>query len=124
MEYKTTHTFSAPKTNKTLVNRIDLVSDFEKNIIRRKVHQFFFTNELPTRDNILMEVNNDPDIPNFKTLTFHKLLMKLNLKYQKRERNSLLINRDEIVLWRRYFLKKLGLIEMSIEKSIIWTRLG
>jgi len=123
MEYKTTHTFSAPKTNKTLVNRIDFVSDFEKNI-RRKVHQFFFTNELPTRDNILMEVNNDPVIPNFKTLTFHKLLMKLNLKYQKCERNSLLINRDEIVLWRRYFLKKLGLIEMSIEKSIIWTRLG
>lgn len=84
-----------------------MIDDFDKNAIRRKVHQFFFRNEIPTVDSVLREVNADNDLPKFKRTTFYKLLKKLNFKFEKRGRKSLLIDRDEITIWRRDYLKKI-----------------
>lgn len=106
-EYKETHTFSAPKRKLTYKKYIDSIDDFDKNAIRRKVHQFFFRNELPTIDKVLREVNDDPDLPDFKRTTFYKLIKELNFKFQSRGRNSMLLDRNEIVLWRREYLVKI-----------------
>lgn len=106
-EYTTNHKFSAPKTNQNRKKIVDLVDDFSRNAIRRIVHQYFFRNELPTLDKVLKDINDTPDLPNFKRTTFYRLLKSLNFTYQKRGRNSLLLDRDEIVLWRREYLKKI-----------------
>ena len=97
-EYKSNKHFSAPKTNQNRKNIIDLLDDADKNAIRRKVHAFYFKNELPTIDEVLSEVNNDPQLPNFKRTSLYKLMKKINFKYQRRGRNSMLIDKDEIVL--------------------------
>lgn len=104
-EYRTTGRFSAPKTNQNRNNSISAVDDFDRNAIRRKIHEFFFRNELPTIDKVLNIVNADPDLPNFKRSTFHKFLKTLNFKHERRGRNSVLLDKEEIVLWRRTYLK-------------------
>ncbi|CAH1957897.1 unnamed protein product [Acanthoscelides obtectus] len=64
-------------------------------------------NEIPTIDKILKQVNDDEDLPNFKRSTFHKLLKELDFRFLKRGRNSLLIEKEEIVIWRREYLRKI-----------------
>lgn len=56
-------------------------------------------------DNVLKSVNEDDDLPNFKRTTFQKLLKKLQIKYLKRSRKSALIEKREIVRWRRNYLQ-------------------
>lgn len=107
IEYKTKHEFSEPKTNQNRKQIVESVDDFDRNAIRRKVHQYFFRNELPTLEKVLRDVNDDLQLPNFKRTTFYKLLKSLNFKYEKRGRNSMLLERDEIVVWRREYLKKI-----------------
>ncbi|XP_072383841.1 uncharacterized protein [Diabrotica undecimpunctata] len=106
-EYKTTNKLTAPKTNKNRKIKLDNVDEFTRNAIRRIVHQFFFKNEIPTVDKILNQINSDPDLPNFKRTSFHLLLKKLKFQFQRRGRNSMLTERDDIRIWRREFLKKI-----------------
>lgn len=106
-EYKQCHKFSEPKRKLHYKNICDTVEECYKNAIRRKVHQFFFRNELPSVDKVLKDVNDDPLLPTFKRTTFYKLLKSLNFKFKTRGRNSLLLDKDEIVLWRREYLQKI-----------------
>ncbi|VEN37080.1 unnamed protein product, partial [Callosobruchus maculatus] len=55
-EYRTRHSFAAPLTNQNRKRCIDLVDHGDTSAIRRKVHQLFFRNELPTIDKVLKEV--------------------------------------------------------------------
>lgn len=69
-----------------------------------KFTSFFFRNEIPTIDKVLRVVNDDADLPNFSRSTFYKLLKHLKFQYKKRGRNSILMDREEIVRWRREYL--------------------
>jgi hypothetical protein len=40
---------------------------------QRKVHGFFFKNELLTMDKVLQSVNSDSDLPNFSSFTLYRL---------------------------------------------------
>ena len=106
-EYKCNHSLSEPKSYPKRKKMTEAVDDFDRTAIRRKVHTYFFRNELPTIDKILKEVNDDTDLPNFKRTTFYKLLKELDFRFLKRGRNSLLIEREEIVVWRRDYLRKI-----------------
>lgn len=103
-EYKDTHVLSAPKTNHNRKSTLDFV---DKNSIRSTVHEFFFNNDFPTLDKALKKVNDDTALPNFKRTTFYKLLKKLNFNIQRCGKNNVLIDRDEIILWRRDYLRKI-----------------
>ncbi|CAH2013297.1 unnamed protein product [Acanthoscelides obtectus] len=106
-QYTKNHTFSEPMTSKHRKSIVKSLDEADKHAIRRKVHEFFFRNEIPTIDKVLQEVNGDTTLPNFKRSTFHALLKHLNFKWKKRGRNSLLLDREEIVLWRRDYLTKI-----------------
>lgn len=106
-EYRERRTLSEPKKIQNRKSTVELICDFDKNAIRRKVHGFFFKNEIPTIDKVLQAVNEDGDLPNFKRTTSYKLLKSLNFKYEKRGRNSLLIDRDDIIVWMREYLEKI-----------------
>lgn len=56
---------------------------------------------------VLEAVNEDDDLPNFKRATFQKIINDLNFKYQKRGVNSFLTDRDDVILWRRNYLRKI-----------------
>ena len=102
-EHKTTGELNSPSKTKSRPNTIlTETDDFTKTAIRRKIHNFYFENSIPTIDRILAAVNEDPDLPNFKRTTLYKLF-----KYQKRERNSCLLERSDIVLWRRNYIRSI-----------------
>lgn len=98
---------SSPKNKKSRVAAVDKLDEFTKCAIRRKVHEFFFKNEQPTINKILSAVNNDKDLPDFKRSTLYKLLKSLNFKFHERRRNMFICDRDDIVVWRRNYLRKI-----------------
>jgi len=54
-----------------------------------------------------MAVNEDESLPNFKRSSFHKLLRSMNFVYKKKQRNCALLERNDIVSWRRRYLDKI-----------------
>lgn len=88
-----------------LRNRLTKYNDFELCCIRRKVHQFYLRNEIPTARKVLCEVNNDEDLPNFTLRTFQRLLKNMGFEYRRRQRNSALIDREDLIIWRRKYLR-------------------
>lgn len=105
LEYKRNKTVSSPNKTKKFKNVKDKVDDFDKYAIRRKVHQFWFNRELPTLDKVLTVINEDEDLPNFSRATLHRLLRFMEFEFIKRGRNSAMIEKIEIVLWRRNYLE-------------------
>lgn len=85
---------------------LDNIDDFVKSAIRAKVHQFFFDNIPPTVDKLLCAVNEDSDLPNFKRTTIYNLLLDIGMKYVKRSEVNVIVDRDDIVLWRRRYLRQ------------------
>jgi hypothetical protein len=73
------------------------VDEFERNAIRRKVHDFFFGHELPTIDKVLAAVNEDKVLGTYRRTTFYNLLKELHSKYVRRGRDSMLTDRDNII---------------------------
>ncbi|KAH7935614.1 hypothetical protein HPB52_010547 [Rhipicephalus sanguineus] len=68
--------------------------------LRSCVHDFFRRNEIPTVEKITNEFSNRMDLPSLKRCAVRRLLAEIGFKYEKRCRNSLLIDRDDIVEWR------------------------
>lgn len=85
----------------------DKYDDFTKSAIRSKIHQFFIRNELPTVKKILAEINGDDDLPNFSRSTLQRLLKVMKFKYVSRSGRAIIIDRDDIVLWRRKYLRSI-----------------
>lgn len=104
-----------PSPRKTILDSIDTL---DLGAIRRKVHGFYFNNELPTIDKVLQACNDDETLPNFKRSTFYKVMKKLKLKYATRCRKSGLIDRQEIVLWRIKYLNTI--LKMRNEGKTIY----
>lgn len=95
----------SPKKTKQRVNIVDKVDDFTKYAIRRIVHNFFSRNEIPTLDKILKKISDDGTLGTFKRSTLYKILKNIGFKFNKRGRNSLLLDRDDIFFWRRNYLR-------------------
>lgn len=95
----------SPKKTKLRVKIVDKVDDFTKCAIRRIVHNFFSRNEIPTLDKILKKTSDDGTLGIFKRSTLHKILKNIGFKFNKRGRNSLLLDRDDIFFWRRNYLR-------------------
>ncbi|KAL4112080.1 hypothetical protein QTP88_015928 [Uroleucon formosanum] len=104
-EYKNEKTVRSPDKTKIRATFKEKIDDFERDAIRRKVHEFWFRKQLPTLDKILIAVNEDPDLNTYKRSTLHLIVRDLNFVYVKRGRNSALIEREDIVLWRTKYIE-------------------
>ncbi|KAF0761570.1 DDE 3 domain-containing protein [Aphis craccivora] len=104
-EYKNEKTVRSPEKTKIRATFKEKIDDFERDAIRRKVHEFWFRKQLPTLDKILIAVNEDPDLNTYKRSTLHLIVRDLNFVYVKRGRNSALIEREDIVLWRTKYIE-------------------
>lgn len=107
--YKKDHIkgLKSPENKKKRPGMFEKIDNFSKCAIRRKVHEFFFRNERPTLEKVLSSVNDDIDLPNFKRTTFHGVLKKLGFVFSSRGRNMYLSDRDDIILWRRKYLRQI-----------------
>lgn len=112
-EYKTKGTISSPNKRKIRETIIQKTDDFDQNAIRQKVHSFWFNREIPTLNNILAAVNEDINLPNFSKTSLHRILKHLNFEYIKKNRNSALIERNDIVCWRQTYLNRIKHFRLS-----------
>ncbi|XP_060855619.1 uncharacterized protein LOC132933335 [Metopolophium dirhodum] len=103
-EYKRTGKVSSPMNKKKRPTVIDKVDDFDKDAIRQKIHAFWFRREIPTLTKIIQVVNDDPDLPNLTRTSFQRLLKSMQFEYTKRDRNSALTEREDLVTWRRSYI--------------------
>lgn len=109
-EYKNKGTItSISKITRIKKNAIDKIDNFQKSALRCKIHEFWFKGEVPTLKKIQLSINEDPKLPNLKRTTLYRVLKDLNFEYTKTKdhTNFVLIERDNIVKWRRNYLKSI-----------------
>jgi len=82
-------------------NKADLVS------IRQIIHAHYLRQEYPTAKKIKRALSKRQDLPNFKAETFRLLMEDLNFTHAQRRRKYVLIDRADIVKWRRTYLRKI-----------------
>ncbi|XP_008181501.1 uncharacterized protein LOC103307625 [Acyrthosiphon pisum] len=58
-------------------------------------------------------MNEDEKLPNFSRSSLRRILKHLNYEYLKKNRNSALIERNDIVCWRRKYLESLKHYRLS-----------
>lgn len=75
--------------------------------IRRHIHYFFFRNEIPNLEKITQRINDDDSLPQISSRVLKRTLHEMNFRFMKRSRKSALIEKEEIVLWRRKYISQL-----------------
>lgn len=103
-EYRSTNTVTSPNKKRNKSSLFDKIDDMDRNALRQKVHSFWLRRELPTIDKILIAVNKDPWLPNFKRTTLYSTIKKLDFVFEKRKRCSVLTEREDLIVWRRTYL--------------------
>lgn len=103
-DYNDTKTVTAPIPKRSRQSYIDQFGDFERNAVRRHVHQIWFRHEIPTMNKIHQAVSTDKSLPVISRTNLYHLLKKMDFRYTKRSRNSAMTERNEIVGWRRDYL--------------------
>ena len=54
---------------------------------------------------MLSAVNTDEDLPTYKRSTFHLILKQIGFDYVKRNQGSVIVDREDIIVWRRKHLR-------------------
>jgi len=103
-EYNSRKTVSSPSKTRNKQSLKDKLDDIQLNTVRRHIHSFWFNKTIPTLDKILQVVKDDDSLPDISRMNLQRLLKFMDFVYTKRSRNSALIEKDEIVLWRRRYL--------------------
>ncbi|CAI6346881.1 unnamed protein product [Macrosiphum euphorbiae] len=106
-EYKKKGTVSSPNKKKIRPTILEKVDSFDKQAIRRKIHGFWLNREVPTIQKMLIAINEDETLPNLKRSSFRKILKDLHFVYAKKSRNSALIEREDIIIWRGKYLDQI-----------------
>jgi len=106
-EYRNDKTIRSPDKTKIRATFKDKIDGFERDAIRRKVHEFWFRKQLPTLYKILIAVNEDPDLHTYRRSTLRMIIRDLNFVNVKCGRNSALIEREDIVLWRTKYIEEI-----------------
>ncbi|XP_077560887.1 uncharacterized protein LOC144175731 [Haemaphysalis longicornis] len=85
--------------------RSALYDSFTLNALRSCVRDFFHRNEVPTVAKITKEFSERIGDPSLKPWTVRRLLRETGFKRVKRSRNSLLLDREDILAWRHEYLR-------------------
>jgi len=98
-------TESSPKKKRSSwISPFGNIHDLDLNEFRQRVHSIWLRHELPTIDKILLEVNQDPSLPNFKRTGMYNIIKQLDFIFTKRKRCSVLTEREHLIAWRRNYL--------------------
>ncbi|XP_068912366.1 uncharacterized protein [Tenebrio molitor] len=89
------------------------LDEHQKYLVRKTVHSFFSANKIPTIDAVYREVQKNEEIPNISRFKLYNVLHKLKFKHGKRNRKSLLIERQDIITWRRRYLREIKKIRQE-----------
>lgn len=101
-----------------------IIDDDTRYAIRRIAHSFFFRNEIPNVKKIAAAIESDNSMPKISRHVLLRTLREMKCRYLKRNRKSLLIEKPEVVLWRRDISKKSANFVEKGRKFIGWTKRG
>ncbi|XP_022162283.1 uncharacterized protein LOC111028063 [Myzus persicae] len=103
-EYNKTKTVSYLNKRSSRTSLFCNIDDLDHNELRKKVHSIWLRRELPTFDKILVEVNQDLSLPNFKSSGMYNIIEKLDFIFTKIKKCSVLTEREDLIAWRRNYL--------------------
>lgn len=83
------------------------MTDQDKENIRRIVHSFFFEKKIPTLRKVLSRMREQDHLPLIGKSSLDKVMEDLQFKYRKNQRKSMLLERSDIVCWRRDYLRQI-----------------
>jgi len=107
-EYRNEGSVTSPNKKKVRPTIIEKVDEFDKNAIRQKIHNFWRNREVPTIQKMLVAINEDDSLPSLSRSSFQRILKDLQFEYVKKNRNSALVEREDLITWRRGYLDKIG----------------
>ena len=83
--------------------------EFTLSCVRRKIHDFFRQNEIPTLDKVLKVVNDDKDTfsKNISRTNLYRILKDMGFSFEKRKKQATLLERQNIILWCRNYVRKI-----------------
>lgn len=106
-EYNDTKTLTIPKNYRIKRTIFDNFDEANRNAVRKHVHSIWFNHKIPTVDKIYELVSTDDSLPSISRTNLYRLLKTLGFRYTKRSRNSALIEKHNLVLWRRQYLRSI-----------------
>uniref|UniRef100_A0A2S2R642 Tc1-like transposase DDE domain-containing protein n=1 Tax=Sipha flava TaxID=143950 RepID=A0A2S2R642_9HEMI len=106
-EYRKDGVVTSPNKKKVRPTIIEKVDEFDKNAIRQKIHNFWRNRQIPTVAKMLVAINEDDSLPSLSRTSFQRILKDLEFEYVKKNRNSALLEREDLVTWRRSYLDKI-----------------
>ncbi|KAH9375370.1 hypothetical protein HPB48_006538 [Haemaphysalis longicornis] len=76
--------------------------------LRNIVHDLFRRNEPPTAQKIPEEFRRSEHLPSLPTWTIRRLLRDIGFVFEKRERNSMMIQRQDVLIWPQRYLRQIA----------------
>ncbi|KAG0423316.1 hypothetical protein HPB47_000897 [Ixodes persulcatus] len=83
-----------------------LLDSFDRGTLRLIVHDFFRRNECPTLSKVLEVAWDNDKFPKISRTTLWRALVDLGFTFVKRNRDSLLMERTDLVLWPKASLRQ------------------
>ncbi|KAH9384772.1 hypothetical protein HPB48_026785 [Haemaphysalis longicornis] len=80
---------------------IAMYDGFALYALRNIVHDLFRRNGTPTAQKIAEQFGRSEHLPSLRTWAIRRLLSYIGFIFQKRERNSMMIERQDVLIWRR-----------------------
>jgi len=105
MVYNRSKTVISPNRTRVKISARIIFDEFARNQVRRHVHSFWYNREIPIVDKIYQAVSDDDSLPPISRTGLFRLLKDMGFRYSKRSGNGALTEKNEIVLWRRRFLR-------------------
>lgn len=98
--------FSTPGKKKNKKKASVKLDNFDKDVIRRTVHDFYLRKENPTLDKLLVALRDSIDFE-FGRTTLSFILHDLGFEFYKCDNRSVLLERTDVVCQRRRFLRNI-----------------
>lgn len=126
-KYNHTKEIITPNKTQIRISFHDKFEEFQRNVIRRHIHSFWFQREILTVHKIYQMVSNDKSLSLILRTNIFYLLKEIDFRYLlKQSQNRALTEKSEIIFWRRRFLEDLRKYREMIDIyiTLTWVNVG
>ncbi|KAH9384236.1 hypothetical protein HPB48_026233 [Haemaphysalis longicornis] len=90
------------------MRRTAMYDGFTLCVLRNIVHDLFRRNEPHTAQKIAEEFRRSEHLPSLRTWTICRVLSNIGFVFEKREQNSMMIERQDVLIWRQRYLRQIA----------------
>ena len=110
------------KKRKNRKEEFSKLDEFDSNVIRGIVHGYYSRNENFSLKKLLNKLRDEIHFP-YSITTLSLVLKMLGFKYKKRQRESIVYERADLVAWRESFMRRIQEIRKNEpDREIVYTR--